>query len=316
MQNSSSLLDWARLVRLPNVFTVLADVSAAFLLVSHSPAPTGRFACVLLAGVCLYWAGMILNDVFDIEVDRRERPLRPLPDGRISLATARTAGWGLLLLGVVLAAISGYLPGDDVVLTWRSGLIGLLLAVAIVLYDGPLKHTPVAPVTMGICRMLSFLLGASPALDGPLPQYLFEPHVLAAAAGFGIYIMGVTWMARHEAGVTSKGTLVGSLVVLLAGCGVLAFSPHLAGPDADLQFGAGPFALLIGLLAVTFLYRASGAVADPRPERVQIAVKTALLTFIPLAAAVALLGAGPFYGLAVFGLVFPALLLASQFRMT
>lgn len=312
----SSLLDWARLVRLPNVFTILADVSAAFLLVSHAPAPTGRFVCVLLAGVCLYWAGMILNDVFDIEVDRRERPMRPLPAGRISLSAARSVSWGLLLLGVVLAALSGYLPGDDVVLTWRAGLIGALLAVTIVLYDGPLKHTPVAPLTMGFCRMLSFLLGAAPALDGPLPQYLFEAHVLAAAAGFGIYITGVTWMARHEAGVSSPRTLTASMVVLLAGCGVLAFSPHLAGPNAGLQFGAGPFALLIGLLAITLLYRASGAVADPRPERVQIAVKTALLTFIPLAAAVALLGAGPFYGLAVFGLVFPAVLLAARFRMT
>lgn len=312
----SSLWDWARLVRLPNVFTVLADVSAAFLLVSHSAAPSGRFICVLLAGVCLYWAGMILNDVFDIDVDRRERPLRPLPDGRISLSAARTTGWGLLFVGVVLAALSGYLPGEDVVLTWRGGLIGILLGVMIVLYDGPLKRTPLAPLAMGLCRMLSFLLGASPALAGPLPQYLFEPHVLAAAAGFGIYIMGVTWMARHETGVTSKLTLVGSLIILLAGCAVLAYSPNLAPPGTVLHIGQGPFALLVVLLAATFLYRAAGAVVDPRPQRVQVAVKAALLTFIPLAAAVALLGAGPFYGLAVFGLVFPAILLASRFRMT
>ena len=69
---------WAQLIRLPNVFTVLADVSAAFLLVAQGPQVqrepirVGRVA----AGVSLYWAGMVLNDVFDIDRDRQERPSR------------------------------------------------------------------------------------------------------------------------------------------------------------------------------------------------------------------------------------------------
>lgn len=314
---NSSLLDWARLVRLPNVFTILADVAAAFLLVAHSPDPVWRFCCVLLAGVCLYWAGMILNDVFDVEVDRRERPLRPLPAGQISLSAARTAGWGLLASGVALAALSGYLPAEDLAETWRPAVIGILLAVAIVLYDGPLKRTFVAPLVMGLCRTLSFLLGASPVLVGDLPAYGFAPHVWAAAAGFGIYVMGITIMARQEAGETQKSQLATGLAVLLAGCLVLALSPRLAGSDAGLRYGGdGTFLLLIGLLAVTVLYRASRFFSDPRPERVQITVKVALLTLIPLAAAFAMLGAGSFYGLAVFVLVFPATLLSARFRMT
>lgn len=316
MQNSS-WLDWARLVRLPNVFTILADVGAAYLLVAHSHEPISRFLCVLLAGVCLYWAGMILNDVFDIEIDRRERPKRPLPAGRITPSAARTAGWGLLVSGVALAGLSGFLPAEDLATTWRPGLIGLLLAAAIVLYDGPLKPTAVAPLAMGLCRMLSFLLGASPVVGDELPQYGFQPHVLAAAAGFGIYVMGITLMARQEAGVSENTKLAVGLVVLFAGCGLLAFSPQLAGPDAGLQFsGGGPFALLIAMLAFTTLLRGAKVFTDPRPERVQIAVKVALLTLIPLAAAFALLGAGPFYGLAIFGLVFPATLLAARFQMT
>ena len=52
---------------MPNVFTVIADVSAAFLLVAHGPEPVGRWLCVVAAGIALYWAGMILNDVFDVD---------------------------------------------------------------------------------------------------------------------------------------------------------------------------------------------------------------------------------------------------------
>ena len=45
---------------------------------------------------------MVLNDVFDLEIDRRERPERPLPSGRVSLRAARLLGWTLLVLGMLL----------------------------------------------------------------------------------------------------------------------------------------------------------------------------------------------------------------------
>ena len=89
---TSPLAAWAQLVRLPNVFTVLADVGAAFLLVAHGPQPAGRFVVVLLAGVALYWGGMILNDVFDVQQDIEERPSRPIPAGHIGLGSAQM-GW-------------------------------------------------------------------------------------------------------------------------------------------------------------------------------------------------------------------------------
>ncbi len=126
------------------------------------------------------------------------------PSGRLlqvpsPLSKAKSAGWALLVLGVVIAAVSGYLPGDGVEATWLPAVIAVALAVMIVAYDGPLKSTHAAPAAMGACRVLSFLLGAAPCLlltaDGPLiPKYL-----LGIAFGFGVYIMGVTTMARHEA---------------------------------------------------------------------------------------------------------------------
>lgn len=40
---------------------------------------------LIAASAALYLAGMVLNNVFDIELDRDEQPYRPLPSGRISL---------------------------------------------------------------------------------------------------------------------------------------------------------------------------------------------------------------------------------------
>ena len=45
---------------------------------------------VVAAAICslFYVAGMILNDVCDSEIDRRERPQRPIPSGVVKRSTA------------------------------------------------------------------------------------------------------------------------------------------------------------------------------------------------------------------------------------
>ena len=134
---------------------------------------------------------------------------------------------------MIVAAVSGFLPGetaaDDLPLssTWLPGAIATVLAIMIVAYDGPLKKTPLAPYAMGSCRFLSFLLGASPALvihDGPLiPKFL-----IAIALGFGVYIAGITTIARDEAvGGHSPHLNTGMLLVII-GTLILAFAPQTA----------------------------------------------------------------------------------------
>lgn len=313
-------VSWARLVRIPTVFTILADVSAGFFLVAHGHEPIARWLVVLLAAVCLYWAGMIFNDVFDVEQDRRERPTRPLPAGEIPVRRAATVGCGLLVLGVVLAGASGWIPADDLSTGWWPMGIAAILAVMVLLYDGPLKRTLLAPAAMGSCRFLSFLLGASPVLpwafDGGWGE-LVPQHVLGAALGMGVYVMGVTLVARHEAAESHKATLAGGLVVMALGLGLIAFVPRFAEPGAGLVVrGDREFALLIGMLGLTIMARGVNAVRDPEPRRVQMTVRAALLTLIPLSAALAFLGAGPVYGLGVFALVIPAMWVGAKFRMT
>src|SRR5262249_22754558 len=142
---------------LPNVFTALADVGLGWLCAVATGTPWSRWPALLallVASASLYSAGMVWNDFFDIEQDRRERPFRPLPSGRVCRRDAAALAAGLLaafLSGIAEPAATSALP------------IPLVLVVAILLYDAWLKRTWAGPLAMGACRFLNILLGLSVA---------------------------------------------------------------------------------------------------------------------------------------------------------
>jgi len=152
-----SLRPYAQLVRLPNVFTALADIALAALVVGAGRDHLLTLALLGLASACLYCGGMVWNDFFDVEQDRRERPFRPIPSGRVSLRSAAVFGGFLMVAGISFAILAAFQhpPGS------RSGpiVIAVLLVVAIFGYDGWLKRTGMGPAGMGACRFLNVLLG-------------------------------------------------------------------------------------------------------------------------------------------------------------
>src|SRR5947209_6055996 len=93
-------LPYARLLRLPNVFTAVADIALAGAVSLAIPVNRVSFLLVALASACLYCSGMVWNDYFDVEQDARERPFRPLPSGRIALRTAWLLAVALMAAGV------------------------------------------------------------------------------------------------------------------------------------------------------------------------------------------------------------------------
>jgi 4-hydroxybenzoate polyprenyltransferase len=296
-------------MRLPNVFTAIADVAMGFLFVRGSLDAPGQLACLIAASALLYTAGMVLNDVFDVAVDAKERPFRPLPSGQISLGTARVFGFGLLGAGVACGWLAGYLPDSDAALPWRSGLVASVLAVCVVAYDGFVKFTPVGPLGMGACRLLNVLLGmsAAPRLISAVLMG-FGAAELLTAAGIGLYIVGVTWFARSEA-ESSRSVLLMAAMVVMA-CGVVVLGASAAYPTpAGWQMLPRFYWLLLLLLMVTVLRRSAVAAIDPTPQNVQAAVKHSILSLIWLDAATAAAVAGPMYGIGVAALLIPALAL-------
>jgi len=194
----SKLLAYAQLMRLPNVFTAVADPLAGWFVVGGG-APAWHVVALAGAGGCLYTSGIVLNDYFDYELDRRERPERPLPSGAIS---RRTAAW----LGVLLMA--GGLGSAAAVDATAFG-IALFLAAMIFFYNAWAKQfAGLGPLVMGTCRFANFLLG----------MRCSPPRLWLAPAALGIYCTALTWIARNEAAnaklqAVVKRMLLGIVVV-------------------------------------------------------------------------------------------------------
>ena len=290
------VLAYAQLLRLPNVFTAFADtalagcVGAAVYAGWQSAEYLTTLALLALASGCLYLAGMVWNDVFDLAEDARDRPFRPLPSGRIAVRTAGLLAGALTLAGVGLTFAAG------------SAALGVGLGVAVLLYDAWLKRTPLGPVAMAACRFLNVLLGLSaiPADAFPLPLRLHTAGVV------GVYIVGVTWFARTEAAESSRRHLAAAAAVIGAS---LALALVLR---ARVPGEAGPGAILFPYLLVAFGFLVgiplSRAIRKPGPREVQSAIKRCVLGLVALDAvlATAFVGAP---GLAVLLLLPPALLL-------
>ncbi len=152
------LRDWAQLVRLPNVFTLFSDCIVAAIVATGRLGPLTATIPIVFASLCAYWAGMILNDVVDIDEDRQLRPDRPLASGRISQVIAGHVATGMLLIGPILILAAMTFHQSQPLWLGFAFLSSVLLSLAVRSYDSPVKRTPLGPPLMGICRSLNILM--------------------------------------------------------------------------------------------------------------------------------------------------------------
>ncbi len=297
-----TLLAWLQLCRLAAVFTAMADIFLGYLLTHAELDSTQEFSLLLGASSSLYLAGMVFNDVFDRETDAAERPKRPIPSGRVPVRGAVSLGMILVAAGLALASAAGI----------NSLFVAAILAGYIFLYDGLLKATPVGPVVMGVCRFLNVMLGASVA-TGSFADIWSLPQ-LHVAAGLGVYITGVTWFSRHEAGTSSKAQLAAAMGTVNLGFALLlGFVMNWPqAPDRQTQT-----ALALGMIALIINRRLFTALFDPIPGKVQAAVRTMLLSVIMLDASLVFYAQeNQEYAILVALLLIPATLLGRFLAIT
>ena len=307
--SASPLLAWLQLVRLPTVFTALADILLGTQLVVAADAttPPKTLGLLLVASAGLYLAGMVFNDVFDRHRDAAQRPSRPLPSGRVALSSAVALGAVLMIGGVVAATAAGGSSSS------ASLLVALCLAGCVLVYDGLLKTTPLGPLAMGACRSFNVLLGATAA--GSL-EALWQGPPLHVAAGLGLYITGVTWFARNEAGSSTRGQLTAAVLLINVGLATLITFAGMS-QAARQQNAATSVLLLMALIVVSINRRLIAAIRDPRPERVQSGVGLLLLSLIMIDATLALAASGRTTpALLIASLMIPALVLKRWIPLT
>jgi 4-hydroxybenzoate polyprenyltransferase len=312
----STFVAWLQLMRLPNVFTALADVAMGYLVTHRNLDPPALFALLAVTSCLLYLSGMVLNDVFDADVDAVEQPARPIPSGRIAPRSAAAVGWALWTSGLIAAWFATFLTGN-----WRPGAVATFLAISILLYDRVLKRTPVAPLAMGACRTLNVLLGMSLAstymqtVNGAvLVNRGWRLNEWLIAAGMGVYIIGVTIFAGTDAHTSARGRLIAGLVVLLGGMALLAGVPVLTSYQPPLVVIEKGWYVLWVLLAIITGRRCLAAVMTPDSQHVQAAVRHCVQSIIVLDAAVCVGYSSPVWGFAVLALILPTVALTSWLR--
>ncbi|MDX6740602.1 SCO3242 family prenyltransferase [Actinocorallia sp. A-T 12471] len=251
--------DLAELVRAPAALTVPGDVLAG---AAAAGFPTGaRWLGSAVGSVCLYWAGMALNDYADRDLDRDERPERPIPSGRVGPGTALAVATALTAAGVGAAALSG---------GRRALRTALPLAGTVWLYDLALKNTPAGPVGMAAARSLNVLMGSGPRVEGLVP-----------ALAVGAHTLGLTALSLGEVhGIRREVPLAA-----LAGTGTIAAAVAAAvrrpSPVPVWLSTAG----FCAAYAATVGGPQSAAVQQPTGGRVRAAVGAGILGFVPLQAA-------------------------------
>lgn len=224
------------------------------------------------SSVCLYWAGMALNDWADRDLDAVERPERPIPSGRVAAPVALGTAAALTVAALGLAAADGR----------RALTVAVPLAATVWGYDLWAKSRPCGPAVMAAARGLDVLLGAGADRIGP---------ALPAAATVAGHTFAVTVLSRAE--VTGAQRWLPAVTLAATGA-VTAATALRAGAARQGTARLGMDRKGTARLAVAGALTAYGAsvgcaqvqaVADPSPGRVRRAVGAGILGLIPLQAA-------------------------------
>lgn len=221
-------------------------------------------------------AGNVMNDLRDIEIDRAVHPERPLPSGRVALATAKKwAGllW-ILSIGALMAGLSG------VVAVLPGLLIWAFAAVLMVAYD----HGPDLK-SRGLVGnlVISVLVGAVVVFGASSAGAWSNPVALAAAAVAALVnlareiVKDVHDMAGDEGHRRTLPMSVGAenarmIAYVLALCGlVVLYIPYQWGPLSFQQLVLQTPAILLIITTNGPLWEGRDAVVVGRYRQAMLA---------------------------------------------
>ena len=173
--------EYLQLVRLPGIFTAFSNVLIGYFFSFSFNSEIIFLPYLLATSGMLFCSGMIFNDYFDYNLDKKERSFRPLPSGKISKHNALLIGFIFLILANISASFLGF----------DSLIISLILSCMILFYNLKLKSILFLGIlNLSLIRMLNILLGFSIiGISFEFIQYLFP---------LGIFIVGISILAKNE----------------------------------------------------------------------------------------------------------------------
>jgi 4-hydroxybenzoate polyprenyltransferase len=298
------------LVRLPNIFTAVSNILPGYCIIvtaisiSFTNTNLLYLAGLMVTSSLLYMTGIVLNDYFDIEIDKKERPTRPLPSGNVSKRKA------------LIIAISSTIAANviSLAISWMSFVFTLILTAIIIAYDSHLKHkTITGPITMSLARFVNVILGASPAFPMLLLSKESITMLLFIATTLFIYILSISILSKKEvSGKVTRLNIIFSFVIVF----VVITSISIAGLIGIFQTVVFVnLALFSAVMIITLISILRGH-ASLGPVHIQNSIRNMIISIIILDSAFVSGIIGLQYGLATLLLTIPSILLARKLYTT
>ena len=284
------LVGLVRLIRPLNVVMFFAGVALGGLLAAGPSAFVGdegvALALAVLSAACIGAGANAINDVFDLGIDRVNRPNRPLPSGTVTVGVARSVWVVSSALGIGLSAfLSAVHLG-----------IALFSVVLLYGYSAWLKKTPLAG-NLAVALVLGLALLYGGLAVAPVGSVLLLGAAFAAGTTLAREVAkdiedavgDATEGARTLPLVAGPKVAVG-LAVGVTAATLAAFPLALpAGLGADFFLLALPAAGLL-LAAMWALLRASGETLERDAARASLLLKAAMIAGILALAGARLVG--------------------------
>ena len=281
--------EYFQLVRIPGIFTAFSNVLIGYFFSLSSTSDFTSLPFLLVTSGMLFSAGMVFNDFFDLNIDKKERPNRPLPSGKISKQKALFLGIIFLIIGNIFAFIVGY----------DSLIISLVMTGIIISYNYRLKFSSFSGIfSLSIIRFLNVLLGFS--------IISFSYEIVQFAIPIAIFVGGISILAKNEIGFS---TLISQKLNKLLNFATIIYVCILI--IKNFQIEQLIFLFLFSLLSLNPFNNKQNS-----KTKIQKQVTFQLLSIILLDATIITLFSSFYYGILVTLLIIPAYLITKKLYLT
>lgn len=154
------------LVRPINGLIAFISVFLGALISRGSLDPYNRVMIVGISAFLLLSAGNVLNDYYDVKTDIINKPLRPIPSGKISRRSALIFSIFLFIIGTTLGLLISLI----------AFAVAVLVSFILMLYTFKLRENPlIGNISIGILTGLTFISGgiAVETIKGSLIPAIF-----------------------------------------------------------------------------------------------------------------------------------------------
>jgi len=247
---------FVEIARIPNCFMMGFAVIIGIFMSQGAAISVYSAGVGFLVGFILVAGSMIINDIFDAEIDAINNPRRPIPSGRVSKKQAATLAAIALTAGLSLAFVLSIL-----------NLLIAILAVALMLYYNRFgkKTGLLGNAVVSANLAIPFIFGGA---VGGITSTLYVFALLAFLAGMGREVIkGMADIAGDsERGVRTLAVTKGPSTASQAAALFFVTAVLLSAVPVAFRMVSWLYFPIVLICDLGFLYSAYSIVKDPSPQ--------------------------------------------------